>query len=110
MSPHYWIEFRGRRKIALFVVMAALLAAFCFILPPEIRSMAFHSPRHITSLGGWMTIGWLGGWFLMLFVRAEDLHLMAPFDFQGLNRVIAGLMIFGALLIAGFLSTALFIQ
>lgn len=71
--------------------------------------MAFRGPRRITSLGVWMSFGWIGGWFLMLFVRAEDLHLMAPFDFQGLNRVIAGLMIIGAILIAGFLAIGFFV-
>lgn len=109
MSPHYWIEFRGRKKIALFAAAVILFLGFCLILPAEVRSMAFQGPRRITSLGAWMSFGWVGGWFLRLFVRAEDLHLSAPFDFQGLSRVIAALMICMALLIAGFLSTAFFV-
>jgi len=110
MSPHYWIEFRGVRKIALFGLMVVLLAIFWSLLPAELRAAAWRRHhRGVPQLPALMFAGWVGGWFLLLFVRGEDLHVMAPFDFQALVRVIALALIAAALAIVGFFSLAFFV-
>jgi hypothetical protein len=110
MSPRYWIEFRSPARIALFAAAIALIAIFWSVLPDEVKAIAFSRvPRRVPSLPRMMFTGWVGGWFLLLFVRGEDLHVMAPFDFQGLARVIAVAMICGALAIVGFFSIAFFV-
>jgi uncharacterized membrane protein YeaQ/YmgE (transglycosylase-associated protein family) len=53
-----------------------------------------------------MVMGWLGGWFTLLFVRGEDTNVITPFAFQSLICAIAGAMIAVALAIAGFFSIA----
>ena len=109
MSPHFWIEIRSVKKITLFVVAVVLIAVFWFVLPAEIKEVAFRRYRRgVASLPVMMFIGWVGGWFLLLFVRGEDLHVTAPFDFQALSHVIAVAMICASLVIAGFLSLSFF--
>jgi len=109
MIPHYWIEV-GAKKIAVFALAVVFIATFWSILPSELRAeMGRHHPRGIANLPFMMFVGWLGGWFMLLFVRAEDLHVTAPIDIQGLVRLIAGAMIVGALAIAGFFSIAFII-
>lgn len=105
MSPHYWIEIRSVKKIGLFVLAVVSIAIFWSLLPAEIKEAAFRRNRRgVASLPVMMFIGWVGGWFLLLFVRGEDLHVTAPFDFQALSRVIAVAMICASLAIAGFFS------
>lgn len=73
MKPHCWIEWRRPVKLVVFaaaVVAIALYWAFVArgISPgPRIR---YGGPGHFIML---MFVGWVGGWFLALFVRAVDL-------------------------------------
>ena len=107
MSAHYWIEARAKR-VAVFAAIVVLLALFWFNLPAEVKGGLGGFGRRVPSLRGLMFLGWIGGWFVLLFVRAEDLNIVSPFDYQGLTRIIAGLMIAGALVIGGFFSLAFF--
>jgi hypothetical protein len=104
MSPRYWIEIRNPKKIALFAVAIVVIAIFWSVLPQDIKSAASRHYRRGVSLAELMFTGWVGGWFLLLFVRGEDLHITAPFNFQALTRVIAVAMICASLAIAGFFS------
>jgi hypothetical protein len=109
MSPHYWIEFRSVKKIALFVCLVGLVAIFWFVLPADAKEVVMRPRRRgIWSLPAMMTVGWIAGWFLLCFVRAEDLHVAAPFNFEALNRVIALALIGAAIAIGGFLSVSFF--
>jgi hypothetical protein len=91
--PHYWIEFRDKKKIALFIAAMVLLGLFWFVLPADLKAVAFSGRRRVFRLGEMIVVGWIGGWFLLLFVRGEDLRLSAPFDYQSLTRGIGVLMI-----------------
>jgi hypothetical protein len=106
MSPRYWVEFRSTKRITLFAVTIVLIAIFWSALPADLKAAAFRGRRRVFTLGELMFIGWIGGWFLLLFVRGEDLHQNAPFDFQALSRVIALAMIVASLAIAAFFSLA----
>ena len=65
--------------------------------------MALHGrPRRTLNLPVLMFASWIGGWFLLLFVRGEDLHVLAPFDYQALIRVLAVALICVAVAITGF--------
>lgn len=108
MTPRYWIEFRGTKKVGLFVAMVALLWLFLAKLPGDISDAPLHSSRG-PRLMSTMVMLWVGGWFLALFVRAEDLDLTTNFDYQTLNRIIGGFMILLALGIAGFFSISFFV-
>ena len=93
--------------MALFAFAIVLIVAFWSALPAELRvELSRRYSRMTANLPFYMFVGWLGGWFMILFVRGEDLHVTAPADIQGFIRVIAGAMIAGALVIAGFLSIA----
>lgn len=107
MTPHYWIDMRSVTRVAVFVIAVGLIITFWIALPAEVKSLALRPQRRgVLSLPAMMFVGWLGGWFLLLFVRAEDLHVITPFNYQALNRVIAVLLIASALGVAGFLSFA----
>jgi hypothetical protein len=110
MSPHYWIEVRSMKKMAVFVAAVIAVAIFWSVLPTEIKEESLRrSSRGVANLPVVMFIGWIGGWFLLLFVRAEDLHITAPFDFQGMTRITAVAMIGVSLLIGGFFSLSFFV-
>ena len=51
-------------------------------------------------------IGWVGGWFLALFVKAEDLNFMTAYPYQSLCRTIAGAMIVIGVASGAFLAFA----
>jgi uncharacterized membrane protein YeaQ/YmgE (transglycosylase-associated protein family) len=106
MVPHYWIDLHHKKKIALFILAAALLAEFWYILPDELKTTFNRGSRGSGSLPAMMVMGWLGGWFTLLFVRGEDTNVITPFAFQSLICAIAGAMIAVALAIAGFFSIA----
>jgi hypothetical protein len=109
MSPHYWIEWRRPKKVALFVCLIAVLVIFWMVLPAEAKAVVMHPRRRgIWSLPAMMTVGWIAVWFLLFFVRAEDQHVTAPFNFEALNRAIALAMIGAAIAIAAFLSLSFF--
>jgi hypothetical protein len=110
MLPRYWIEFLDAKKIALFVLAIVAIALFWSALPADIKKelFAWHG-RRVVSLPLLMFFGWVGGWFIFLFVRGEDLHVSAPVDVQSRCRMVGGLMIAGSLLIAGFFSIAFFV-
>ncbi|MCF3650679.1 hypothetical protein, partial [Synoicihabitans lomoniglobus] len=104
MSPHYWIDVRSKRRLLVFTVATALIVGFWSVLPEEIRASLSHARgRWITNLPFFMFFGWIGGWFILLFVRGEDLHITAPFDFQGFTRLVAGALILASLASAGAL-------
>ena len=107
MSPHFWIEFRGARKIAVFLAAIILVALFWWTLPDELRKMALHrAPRRAANLPALMAAAWIGGWFILLFLRGEDLQVLAPFNYQTLIRVIAVALLSAAVAIAGFFSVS----
>jgi hypothetical protein len=107
--PHYWIEFRNAKKIALFLLAIVAIALFWSVLPTDIQKELFmRRGRLVANFPQLMFAGWIGGWFIFLFVRGEDLQVSAPVDVQGWCRVVGGLMIAGSLLIAGFFSIAFF--
>jgi len=110
-TARYWIEFRDKKRIAAFVLAIALITAFWWVLPVELKkemSFPMHS-RFIASLPGLMFTGWIGGWFTFFFVRAEDLNVVQPFDYRSLCRLVAVLMIAGAVLIAAIFSYSFFL-
>ena len=89
--------------MAVFVAAIALLAFFWMSLPSEIKDMAFRPGRpRLFRLPVVMFGGWIAGWFLLLFVRAEDLHVRSPFDYEALKRVVAAVLILIAAAIAVF--------
>lgn len=96
MKPHFWTDFRSIKRVMLFLFCVAVLVLFCIQLP----SAAFVPRRRGLPLS-WLTSAcWLGGWFVILFLRVEDLHVRLPFDFQPFYRFVGGLMVTGALLMA----------
>jgi hypothetical protein len=108
MSAHYWIELRNWRRVVLFSAAIVLLALFWHNLPPDVKGGIGHYGRGIMNPRNFMFAGWIGGWFTLLFLRVEDLNVLAPVDYQGLCRVLSCLLIAGALTIAGFYSYAFF--
>ena len=109
MSPHYWLEFRVK-KVAVFIAAVGLIVAFWWIMRAEIQEELFrYRGRRIANLPFLMFLTWLTGWFLILFVRAEDLQIAAPADIQAWCRAVGVLLILASLLIAGFFSLALFV-
>ena|SRR5579871_6619851 len=110
MLPRYWIEFRDAKKIALFVLAVVAIVLFWSALPADLQKELFaQHGRRVANLPRLMFISWVGGWFIFLFVRGEDLHVTAPVNIQRWCRVVGGLMIAGSLLIAGFFSIAFFV-
>jgi hypothetical protein len=109
MSPRYWLEFRVK-KVALFLAALGLIVAFWWIMPAEVQQELFrYRGRRIANLPFLMFLAWLSGWFLILFVRAEDLQVMNPSDIQSWCRAAGALLILASLLIAGFFSMALLV-
>jgi len=110
MKAHYWIEFRGVKQAVIFICALALLAIFWGVLPDNITRMTSRRlyGRHIV-IPVVMIIAWIGGWFTLLFVRAEDLHITAPFDYQLLCRVIGLSMIFSSIVCAGIFALPMFL-
>jgi hypothetical protein len=111
MNARYWVEFRGSKKVALFVVAIVALAAFWQttvqpVLDDLLRTHGSLSisraARRVASSSIVMCVTWIAGWFLALFVRAEDQHVVAPFDFQAVVRLIGGFFVMCALAIAAF--------
>jgi len=109
MKAHYWIEFRGAKQVVLFICAIVLIAVFWGMLPDEITRMTSRrSYRRHNFVPVLMFMGWIGGWFTLLFVRAEDLHITAPFDYQLLCRGIALSMIFSSIVFAGIFVLPMF--
>jgi hypothetical protein len=99
MNPRYWLELRGAFKWMIFVGALSLLAVYWSSLPGELREVMFKKQRGLGSLPVLMICGWCGGWFTLLFVRAQDLNVVSPFPFDQLNRVLAGMLIAASVLI-----------
>lgn len=107
MSARHWLEFGSVNEVALFAIIFLAIIVFWALLPTEVKDVALGSSRRFgrarwLSLPAFMFVGWIGGWFLLLFVRVEDLHVMAPFDYQKLYRLIAVMLILAALAAAAF--------
>ena len=49
-----------------------------------------------------MFSSWFGGWFITLFVKAEDLHVLAPVGLQSWCRILGFAMITLGLCLAAF--------
>lgn len=109
MLKRFWLEFPPSR-IALFVAAAIALGIFWSLLPPEIRQELFADHgRRVGNPPRLMFGCWLTGWFLVLFVRAEDLNILAPIQVQAWCRIGGALLIGAALLIATFFAQAFFL-
>lgn len=109
MSPHYWVEFPAK-KVALFSVVTVAIVGFWTTMPPDVQKELFHfRGRFIGNPPFVMFVTWLGGWFVLLFVRAEDVHVTAPVDIQAWCRVVGAVLVLVSGLIAGFYSLSLFI-
>lgn len=105
MYPHYWLEFRPK-KVALFVAVVVLILWLWFILPPETTQyIPGRFKRRFIPLSVYMVIAWTAGWFMLLFVRVQDMKLTAPFPYQDWNRVIACSLILASLAIAALLGS-----
>jgi hypothetical protein len=91
MRANYWIVFKGPAKIVAFAALSIPIVWFCAQLPPE--AWEGGRRRRFSSLPLVMVISWIVGWFMVWFVKAEDTHVLAPFDFQGLTRVIGAFLI-----------------
>ena len=81
----WWIEFRGR-KILLFAAFFVLLMLFLWVLPPEAWRNRGFGRRGFIPFPVTLSILWLGGWFLALFLQAQDPYVTYGFDYGRLYR------------------------
>lgn len=107
MKPHCWIEWRKPRRIAVFVAALVAIAFFWSHVVTGLRDAGAFVGRRggLSNFVGIMFIGWVGGWFLLLFVRAEDLSFTS-YPYQSACRAIGGLMILAGVASAAFLTLA----
>ena len=103
MRAHCWIEFRGTRKIAGFVVAIIAVALYSAQLPAEAWTRMRGGRFVLPPLPFVMIAAWVGGWFAALFLRAEDLRVVAPINYQALYRGIAIAVIAFGSCVAGLL-------
>ena len=102
MAANYWVSFKDARRIGTFVVAVLAICLFWSLLPADVRHMM--GRRYVgrrSGLAAYMFIAWIGGWFTLLFVRAEDRNIVTPYDYKSLCKVVGLLMIVGATFIAG---------
>ena len=106
MQPHFWIDWKRPVRVVIFV--AALVAIACYwsylahTIVGGIR-VPHGGPGEFIQI---MFIGWVGGWFLALFVRAEDLNLITSYPYESACRAIGGLMILAGIGAGAFLPIA----
>jgi hypothetical protein len=50
--------------------------------------------------------GWFGGWFTLLFVRVQDLHLMTDYNYEAVRKLAGWVMIIGSALFFSFIYAA----
>jgi hypothetical protein len=108
MRPHCWIEFKGKTKVAFFVVAVIGVIAFAASLPHQAWTRTY-GRRGVPPLPVVMLVLWTGGLFTTLFLKAEDLNVLAPFNFQSLYRwtgIVAAFagVVFGGIIYLRFLS------
>jgi hypothetical protein len=100
MKLRWWIEISGKKKLLVFALVILAIAVFCTYLPAEAWRVR---RRQLIPFPITMSLAWIAGWFLLFFVRAEDLHILAPFDYQGATRVLGILLIASGAVSAGLL-------
>lgn len=87
---HFRIEFEPR-ALARFLAALAPLAITWFLLPEETR----HSVQRaiLNRTGRILLVGpmlWTAGWFMLLFVKGEDLDLLVPSNLPALIKLVGG--------------------
>jgi hypothetical protein len=85
MNWHWWIEIKSPLRVGLFLAAVALLAIVAWSLPPEAWYPVGYRRRMFTPAAA-MCCFWLTGWFVLLFVRAEDLNVLHAFNYQKILR------------------------
>jgi hypothetical protein len=105
MRPHCWIDWRRPKRIAVFAAAVILISIFwsyvaANIQTGNIRGRFVGGPSRFAM---YMFVGWVGGWFLGLFVKAEDLNSTTSYPFQSLCHTIAALMVLVGMLSGAFL-------
>jgi hypothetical protein len=103
MVPNFWLDFKSTRAVLAFSLLTLAFVSFWFCLPAEVRHLySGYIQGRMSGLPQYMFIGWIGGWFTVLFVRAEDQNIVTPFAYQSLCKIIGVLMILAASAMAGF--------
>lgn len=106
-----WLRRPSGATGVVFATAIALLVLFCTTLLDgtyqELAARNYRRSRDIVYLLGILYGGWLGGWFLILFVDAESIKIMKPVDYRTWS-VIAGSALVVASVVSGTLLVWLF--
>ena len=85
----------------MYGVAVCLAVVMWHALPAEVRSQLPRPRlRHGIHPIQFMFVAWLVGWFGLLFVKIEDLNVLAPINYQAGMRWGSGLLIATAVVIA----------
>lgn len=110
-DAHLWLRRPSWPTAILFTVAVAVLILFCTTsldrAYAELVEPSYRSIDEILSFLGLLTGGWVGGWFIVLFVDAESLKVTAPVDYRAWC-VLAGAALIAASIGAGALLMVLF--
>ena len=105
MKPHIWTELKGPRPLIIFgCAVIAVILFWTFLVPGGFGRMLM-TRRGPTALLIWHA-GWFGGWFTLLFVRVQDLHLMTDYNYEAVRKLVGWLMIIGSALFFLFVYAA----
>jgi hypothetical protein len=101
-----WLEWPGRNRLLLFAAAICFAAIICFLLPNQAwRERWPLGMRMRIPVPGVMLVLWTAGWFTVTFVRAEDLNVLAPVDYQRMLRGAASSAIVVGMALAAHLLT-----
>ena len=104
MKPHWRLDFRHPRNLALFGLAIGAVILVWRHLPPALQQEFLRNqPRRTMNPVAVMFTVWLTGWFGLLFVKMEDLNVLAPINYQAGLRFVAVLFIATAVIIAALI-------